>query len=78
MKLKKLNDFYIDLNKISYIGPIDSTIKYGVDVNIKSFYFILIVEGHSIQITEKNLDNLKKIQEKIIDEINHIPGILPG
>ena len=78
MRLRKLNSVHIDVTRISYIGPIDSHIKYGVQVNIATYFFLIVVDGYPIEIKDIDKKKLEKIQTKLIDEINVVDSHLPG
>lgn len=78
MTLKKINDNFIDITKISYIGPIDKHVKYGITTNSVVCFFLLVVDGHPIEIKDIDHDKLKKIKEKLVDDLSNIPGFLPG
>ncbi len=76
MSLKRINDVYIDLKKVSYLGLTDTHVKSHIGVTIH--YFLIIVDGHPIEIISDTKDNLLKIRQNLLDELNKVEGLLPG
>ena len=76
MSLTALNDIFIDIEKISYIGKPDSHVKAHVGVVI--YYFLVVVDGHPIEIVAESKKETIKLRKNLIEEINKIVGYLPG
>lgn len=78
MSLKQLNNAFVDLKKISYIGPLDRHIKHLGTTSAVIHYFLIVVDGHPIEIKNDSLEGLEKQRTKLIDDLTRIDGYLPG
>lgn len=76
MGLLNLNDALIDPKRVSYIGNPDTKIKS--HLNITLHFFLVIIDGHPVDIETRNKTDLLKLREKLIDQVNKVEGYLPG
>jgi len=76
MGLKKLAESYVDYNKISYIGPLDTIVKAHINVTLN--FFLIVTEGHPVEIHGKSKKAVNDIREKLIQELKQTDGYLPA
>ena len=78
MKLKPIGNCHIDVTRISYIGPMDKHIKHGTQKSSVTHFFLVIVDGHPVEIYDHNEDIVQKHRENLIDELTRTDGYIPG
>lgn len=67
MSLKKLHNNYVDYDKISFVGIMDSHVKAHIGVIIH--FFLIIVDGHPIEVQDQDKDVLVKARNQLIADI---------
>jgi hypothetical protein len=71
MSLIKLNNIYIDIAKISYIGDFDTHIEHSVQLNRILHFFLVVVDGYPIEIKASTKDQLKEIRDQLLLNCEH-------
>ena len=59
-KPMNLNNNFVSVDKISFVGKIDTNVR--AHLNVRTFFFTLVVDGKEIEIecdTREEIDNLR-------------------
>lgn len=59
-----LNDNYIDIDSVSFIGPIDSDVK--AHINKVDYFFKIVVDGNELKITANSRSEVTALREQLL------------
>lgn len=76
-KMINLNDHYVDTEKVSFIGRVDSILK--AHLNSQTYFFNIIVDGQESKIEADKKPDLIKLRNELIHDCGaSIPQELTG
>jgi hypothetical protein len=63
-----LNDQYIRVNGVGFIGKIDVTINHGLVHSSKVYWFHVVVDGQTVKIDGNTFEDVEILRYKLLKE----------
>jgi hypothetical protein len=71
MRLINLNDHYVDVFKVSFIGVPDRTIIHNVKGASIAYWFTIVIDGKDIKISASTSEELLSLRQTLISGVSN-------